>query len=230
MRSLRRCPLILMLTSWRAETLILKPIRHDARYDAMKKTRSELAFERFLSKNGLSFRPIPTGPEKTPDYGVTFASIEIVFEIKEIVSDRAWADDIVHGGTVGEMIRNRINSSKRQIQAAAKVGKPTVLLIYNSYDPLQLFGTEDHDFEHAMYGADTFRINLGTHRIVDRFHGDGKSLQAAKNTSFSAVGRVKEEGGTAGVKVTLFENIHAKVPIDFGSLPACFDVVRVTLV
>jgi hypothetical protein len=88
--------------------------------DAMERTCSELAFERFLSKNGISFRPIPTGPEKTPDYGVTFVGTEIVFEIKEIVSDRTWRDDIVHSGTVGEMIRNRINSSKGQIQAAAK--------------------------------------------------------------------------------------------------------------
>ena len=88
--------------------------------------------ERFLSKNGISFRPIPTGPEKTPDYGVTFVGTEIVFEIKEIVSDRTWGDDIVHSGRVGEMIRSRINSCKREIQAAAKEGKPTVLLIYNS--------------------------------------------------------------------------------------------------
>jgi hypothetical protein len=90
---------------------------------------------------------------------------------------------------------------------------------------LQLFGTENHDFEHAMCGADTLRIDLETRRIVDRFHGDGKSFQAAKNTSFSAVGRLKERRG-GDVRVTLFENIHAKVPIDFGSLPACFEIVR----
>lgn len=193
----------------------------------MQKTRSELAFERFLSTNKISFAPLPTGPEKTPDYGVTFVGTELVFEIKEIVSDRAWVDDIVHGATVGEMIQKRINSSKSQIQAAAKAGKPTVLLIYNNYDPMQLFGTENHDFEHALYGADTLRVDIKTRRIVDRFHGDGKSFQATKNTSFSAVGRLKED--RAGVKVTLFENIYAKIPIDFGILPACFEIVRVIL-
>jgi len=60
---------------------------------------------------------------------------------------------------------------------------------------------------------------------VDRFHGQNKSLQANKNTSFSAVGRLKEEQGS--ISVTLFENIHAKVPIDYKMLPACFEVIRV---
>jgi hypothetical protein len=192
----------------------------------MMKTRSELAFERFLAAHGIPYRPILIAPEKTPDYGVTVTGAEIIFEVKEIVSDHAWDDDIVHGGTVGEQIRKRINSSKGQIQAASREGKPTVLLIFNNYDPLQLSGTEDHDFEHAMYGAYTLRIDSESRRIVDRYHGDGKSLQAAKNTSFSALGRLKEGRGTE-VSVTLFENIHARVPIDYDSLPSCFEVVRV---
>jgi hypothetical protein len=68
------------------------------------------------------------------------------------------------------------------------------------------------------------RIGVESCRIVDRFHGDGKSFQAAKNTSFSAVGRLKEGRG-GDVSVTLFENIHARVPIDYDSLAPCFEVV-----
>jgi hypothetical protein len=47
----------------------------------MEKNRSDLAFERFLTANGFSFRPVPTGTNKTPDYGVLIGGIEIVFEI-----------------------------------------------------------------------------------------------------------------------------------------------------
>jgi len=60
---------------------------------------------------------------------------------------------------------------------------------------------------------------------VDRFHGRNKSFQPNKNTSFSAIGRLKEE--RASIRVTLFENIHAKVPIDYNTLPACFEVIRI---
>jgi hypothetical protein len=62
-----------------------------------------------------------------------------------------------------------------------------VLLIFNDRDPLQLFGTENHDFEHAMYGELTLTIEGDSGKIVDRFHGQNKSFQKRKNTSFSAV-------------------------------------------
>jgi hypothetical protein len=192
----------------------------------MTKTHSELLFERFLSEHAIPFRPIPVGPGKTPDYGVTIAGAQIVFEVKEIVADRAWGDDVVHGGTVGERIRQKINASKGQMQAASREGKPTVLLIFNNYDPLQLSGTENHDFEHVMYGAYTLRIDRDTREIVDRFHGDGKSFQNSKNTSFSALARLREEGREASITVTIFENIHAAVPIDYSTLPRCFEVIR----
>lgn len=57
----------------------------------MRKTRSELAFERFLAEHEIPFRPIPTGAKKTPDYDVTVAGTEIIFELKEIVSVRSAA-------------------------------------------------------------------------------------------------------------------------------------------
>jgi hypothetical protein len=144
------------------------------------RTRSEILFERFLGENGIPFQPIPVGPGKTPDYGVTLGGVEIVFEVKEIVAERAWVDDVVHGGTVGERIRQKINASKGQMQVASWQGKPTVLLTFYNYDPLQLSGTENHDFEHAMYGEYTLRMDVVTRQIVDRFHGQGKSFQRVK--------------------------------------------------
>jgi hypothetical protein len=77
-----------------------------------------------------------------------------------------------------------------------------------------------------MYGARTLRIDRDTREIVDRYHGQGKSFQTAKNTSFSALARLREVGRDARVIVTIFENMHAALPIDYASLPACFEVVR----
>jgi hypothetical protein len=200
----------------------------------MQKTRSEIVFERWLTANGLPWRPITTGPSKTPDYAVMVApGMEVIFELKQIETDRLWKDDVVHGGEVGARIRSRINSSKGQIQSTAKLGKPTVLVVFNAYDPLQLCGTEDHDFIDAMYGAYMVQIDIESRKIVGRFHGKGKLFQANKNTSFSALARLRDESGPVRLtkecgadSATLFENVHAAVPIDYDALPACFEVVR----
>lgn len=193
----------------------------------MQKTRSEIAFERWLDANGLAWRSVPTGPTRTPDYAVALhPNEEIIFEVKQIETERSWQADDVHGGEVGARVRALINRSKAQIQAASKRGNPTVLVVFNAYDPLQLSGTEDHDFLHAMYGALTLQLGVESRTIIRHFLGKGKSLQATKNTSFSALARLKESGRETQITVTLFENIHAAVPINYNSLPPCFEVVR----
>ncbi|MGO9174037.1 MAG: hypothetical protein ACLP7P_19025 [Rhodomicrobium sp.] len=189
------------------------------------KNCSEILFERFLSENDFSFYPIPVGERKTPDYRVTVAEVEVVFEVKEIRAARPWSADKVHRSLVGKHIRQLINGSKGQLQAASRNGRLTVLLIFNGYDPAQIFGTEDFDFEHAMYGEDTFLRDRNTLEIIDRFHGHGKSFQRDKNTSFSALGRLKKERD-GHLTVTLFENIYAAVPLDYARLPPCFEVIR----
>lgn len=196
----------------------------------MTATRSEIAFERFLATNRVAFRRIPTVAETpTPDYAVTVGDSEITFEVKEITTHAAWASEVVHGHTVGEHIRRQINAAKRQIRTASNEGKPTILLIFNAWDPLQLSGTENHDFEHAMYGEHTVVLDIESRKIVDAYHGQRKSFQRSKNTSFSALARLREHGGPdASITLTLFENIHARVPLDYEALPACFEVVRVT--
>lgn len=195
---------------------------------SMERTRSEIIFERFLTANGIPFKPIPVGPMKTPDYAVTIGGAYVIFEVKEIAPDPNWNDSAVHGGTVGELIRDKVRDRRamKQIQSASKQGKPTVLLIFNAMDPMQMCGTENHDFEHAMYGEYTIWINIETREIVDRFHGHNKSFQQTKNTSFSALSRLKEGRG-GSISVTLFENVHAKIPINYDALPAAFEVVRV---
>jgi hypothetical protein len=189
-----------------------------------EKTKSETTFERFLSTNGFAFRRVPAGKQKTADYEAMIGNNELIFEIKELADDLGFQKEPVHSGTVGEQVRKRIKHASKQIQLASDSGKPTILLIFNNRDSLQLFGTENFDFEHAMYGELTVTIDKNSGKIVDRSHGQNKSFQPNKNTSFSAVGRLKE--GRGSISVTLFENIHAKVPIDYNMLPACFEVIR----
>jgi hypothetical protein len=196
----------------------------------MATNHSEALFKRWLNENELPWRAIPVATGRTADYRVTIApDVEIVFEVKEIVGTWDRSSNAVHSGRVGKLIRAKIAKSRRQIQEPAAEGSPTVTLIYNAFDPLQLFGTEDHDFEYAMYGDLTLAIDLATHRIVDSFHGNNRSFQQNKNTSFSALARLKESGRERTVTVTIFENIHAKVPLPYDRLPPCFEVIRVQM-
>jgi hypothetical protein len=89
---------------------------------------------------------------------------------------------------------------------------------------MHLFGTEDHDFAAAMYGEHTLRIERETSKFVDSYHGRNRSFAEGKHTSFSALGRLAPRLGE--MRVTLFENVFAKLPLPYDKLPPCFDVVR----
>lgn len=189
-------------------------------------TAGELAFEMFCRTHQISCAKVEEGLKSTPDYEVVFNRVTAYVEVKDIEEDENFRG-LVKSRTVGSHVRARIHEAKAQLQPVARAGAPTLLLIYNALDPHQSFGTEQHDFLAAMYGEFTVAISLSSNKIVDSFQGRNKSLAEDKNTSFSAVGGIYTANG--GVSVVIYENVFAKNPIDFSSLPACIDVRRVTL-
>jgi hypothetical protein len=199
------------------------------------KTKSEDLFEKFLATNNLLFEKITNQEHtRTPDYRVSVGGSEVIFEVKElaedenfgVVKDHAYPHIKSSSRTLGDHIRRRIESSKKQIQFGANQGIPSILLIYNNIDPVfQDFGTEPMDFTAAMYGAYTILINRENRTASDWFNGKGQMLQECKNTSFSAVGHLCDRDGEA--TVVLYENVFAKVKAPYGQLPACFDVRRI---
>ena len=198
------------------------------------KTKSEELFEKFLVDNSIAFEKIKEDTTPRPDYLVTVGTAQIIFELKElakdenfdVVKDPAYPHIKSHSRTLGDHVRRRIDASKKQIQYGAKQGIPSVLLIYNSIDPvLQMFGTEPMDFTAAMYGAYTILLNKQTRVASEMFNGKDQVLQQEKNTSFGAVGHLCDRGGTT--TVTLFENVFAKVKIPYNQLPPCFDVPKI---
>jgi hypothetical protein len=195
------------------------------------KTKSEESFESFLSANALFFEKIKEDTTPRPDYLVSVGDTKIIFELKElaedehfgVVKDPAYPYIKSHSRTLGDHVRSRIESSRKQIQYGAKQGIPSVLLVYNNIDPVfQVFGTESMDFTAAMYGAYTILLNRETKAASDWFNGKDQMLQPQKNTSFSAVGHLCDRGGST--TVTLFENVFAKVKLPSNQLPPCFDV------
>lgn len=192
------------------------------------KTKSEEVFEKFLACNDVRFEKIVEIYEAAahrPDYLVTLGNLQLVFEIKELSRDDNFGV-VNHSRTRGDHIRRAIQGARKQIQYGANKGIPSILLIYNSIDPVfQSFGTEDGDFITAMYGELTLIIDRNTKQASKSFYGKNQSLQELKNTSFSAVGRLSDRGGKA--TATLFDNVFSKVKIPYENLPPCFDFQRV---
>ena len=193
------------------------------------KTTSELQFEKFLAENRLPFERVKEQKTPRPDYLLQIGDTKILFEVKEISQDENFTTEPlkVYSRTMGDHIRSKISEARRQVQYGAKQGIPSVLLVYNNLDPIHLFGTEDQDFISAMYGAYTVAIDPKTMKTVDYFHGRNKSFGEAKNTSFSAVGRLYPICGR--LEVTLFENVFAKAKLPFAAIPPCFEVKRVNI-
>jgi len=148
----------------------------------------------------------------------------IYFEVKQIDEDDNFnMPGGVTSRTVGSHIRQKILDSRKQVQVGAKLGAPSILLVYNNLDPMQLFGTEQHDFIAAMYGEMT--VELKDSRIVDSYHGRNSLLRDDHNTSFSAVGYLRNSA--TGPIVRLYENVFARNSLNVVSLPSCFEVVYV---
>lgn len=190
----------------------------------MTNTRSERLFESFCDANGLSWTRVDETSTPTPDYLVSMSSGQVYFEIKQIDDDANFTrPDGVSSRTVGDHVRSKINEARGQIQAGAALGIPSVLLIHNNLDPLQLFGTERHDFIAAMYGEMTVVLKGG--KIVDSFQGRNSTLRQNHNSSFSAVGHLRRS--PTGATVETYENIFARNRLDPSALPECLGFLRI---
>jgi hypothetical protein len=182
-----------------------------------------MLFETFCAQQHLDFEPIPTSAERTPDYRLQLGAATVLFEIEQIESLVGFEPDGVSSRTVGAHVRRKIADARKQVQAGSQSGLPAVLLIYNTVDSLQAFGTETHDFICAMYGELTVR--LFNSRAHNTFHGRNATLRHDVNTSFSGVGHLRRTAH--GAAVTIFENIYAANPLPFDAIPPCLGVVRV---
>lgn len=186
-------------------------------------TIAESHFERFCALHQLPYARIPEGWQPTPDYSVTLGGLELIVEVKQIDKDE-WFSDSRRSRKIGDHIRAMINRARDQVRSAAERGVPAIVLVFNNLDPHQMFGTEQHDFIAAMYGDPTVSVSVGTGKIIDSFEGRNKSFRPGKNDSFSAVGLLKIRDSEPTIH--LYENLFAKVPLDYARLPACVTFSR----
>lgn len=188
------------------------------------KTQAEIVFEDFCNFNRILWEKIKEGTAPTPDYRVFFDDYVVYIEVKQIDKDDRFS--ATEGSrTVGSHIRRKIKDAREQVKAGSHTGSPSILLVYNNLDPMQMFGTEEHDFITAMYGEITYVINSAENRVTDSFYGRNRSFGKNKNDYFSAIGFLSNLGKT--IRVQIYQNVFAQNPLDFSKLPSCIEVVRV---
>ena len=168
---------------------------------------------------------VSAGPEKTPDYMLVLGTTSVAVEIKQIESMEGFNRGGVSSRTVGKHVRNQITEARKQLQSAARFGLPAILLVHNTVDPVQLFGTEQHDFICAMYGELTVSIRKCDGAVGETFQGRNAKLRHDTNTSFSGVGHLRQLRN--GAAITVYENVYAAHPLPFQEIPPCIEVVRV---
>ena len=186
------------------------------------KTKSETIFEEFCNSNNIRCEKIAEYDQPTPDYRVVLNAETVIVEVKQIDKDDNFTEAWGSRRIIGDHIRAKINEARKQVKAASNERLPAILLIYNNLDPMQMFGTEQHDFIVAMYGEMTVVINPKQHVITNSYHGRNQSLRHNKNTSFSAVGRLYQTN--EGPVVRIYENIFSEYHLDYSALPKCIEV------
>ena len=186
-------------------------------------TEGESIFERFCAYNAVPCRRVPTSSCPTPDYEIDTGAGIVFVEIKQIDSSHGF-DAEFKTRTVGSHVRAKIGEARRQAQTTAGSGSPFVLLIFNNLDPMQMYGTEAHDFLAAMHGDLTVQFNQRTDHS-NTFHGRNAKLGQEKNTSFSAIGHLFVRRGNPSIE--LYTNPHAKHPLP--AMPASMVVTRIEI-
>ena len=190
------------------------------------KTKAEILFESFCESNQILWEKIKEDMTPTPDYRVIFDDHVVYIEVKQLDKDDNFSA-ASSSRTVGSHIREKIKAARNQVRAFSSTGFPSILLVYNNLDKMQIFGTEEHDFITAMYGEMTLVFNKAENKFTDSFYGRNRSFSEDKSVYFSAVGFLSNIGGT--VKVQIYENAFAKNPLDFSKIPICIEVTRVEL-
>ena len=204
-------------------------------------TISEQLFERYCHVGVIPFRRLPTGDTQTPDYEIVLCGTSVIIEIKELTpndEERRAIQELQenhstnYGWTVGNRVRYKIDSAKRQLERLA--GKfPGVLLLYDAR-PAPFHGVEPVDIMGAMYGCESIDIHVpdkpgepvlfGMHRF-----GKGKKLRHDCHTYISAIGALWERHVDGHLHIDFFNNIHGSQPLPFAGMVSRGDMTVYTL-
>ncbi len=191
-------------------------------------TISEQLFRRFCDENEISCLRIEATTTKTPDYKINIDGVDIIVEIKQIDpsnEDKALlrklenGENIAHGSTPGDRVRNKIKKAGPQLSKLSKGKYPSMLVLYNNLPFILKNPVEPYDVRVGMYGLETIVLSVPedyskSPSVIDRKFGPKRKLTEEHNTSISAIG-VLINRNDKGLFFNIYHNEYAKIQIPF---------------
>lgn len=196
-----------------------------------KRTISEILFERFCRREGLSctrLEPCEVLGMKSPDYQIDSPSGPVIVEVKqfdpnaedkrnaELLEERGHGEAI--GGEPGARARMKIQAGVKQLKARSQGQTPTILVPYNNV-PFNSRGTDPYEIKTAMYGLEKIGLAVAKTNVsvVDRGFGPKRKVTPSSNTSLSAVAALYARS-CHDLKLVVFHNIYAAAPLAWRDL------------
>jgi hypothetical protein len=182
-----------------------------------QQTVSEALFERLCSSRGVSWKRIPIGPNKTPDYEINLAGTRVLCEIKQINPNQEDQNELKalrtnqpRGRLVPKRLRKKLKDVSGQLKAAALSDQPTILVVYDN-TPFKMY-SQNEDVRQAMFGNDSVAVsNAGGALIVSApFIGGDRGFTPNQNTSVSALA-ILEDSPESLPTLTVYHNRYAEV-------------------
>ena len=192
-----------------------------------ERTISEQLFESLCSGKAVPCTRIPTGAAKTPDYEIVLGVQRVAVEIKQLDENeedkrinRSLEAGLDTGGTIPPTprLRKKIAEGYSQLKAVARDGQPCILVVYNNSGFLNFI--DAFTVTTAMFGSFAVRLGLtvkGHSEVIG--HGFMGKRKVTRNTCkrLSAIG-VLNDGSTGSVRLEVYHNPYAAVPIPPASL------------
>ena len=188
---------------------------------------SELLFEDYCKRVGIQWENIQVGTKQTPDYKLVLDDQTIIAEVKEFEKNKdeqesyRLMEDRRYGKVLneepGDRVRKKIRKSSPQIKALTAGRHPGMLVLF---DDGQIAGhLAPYHIMTAMYGLEL--VEMAVPRdisikpyIADRRFGPKKKMTEGTNTSISAIGALVVTGPDRKLKLHVYHNKFAAVPID----------------
>ena len=188
---------------------------------------SELLFEDYCRRVGIHCGRISEEPGKTPDYKLVLDAQTIIAEVKEFSKNKDELESYrlmkERGyGTVlneepGDRVRKKIRKSSSQIKARTAGRRPGILVLF---DDGQIAGhLSPFNIMTGMFGQAV--LDMAVPRdisirpyITGARLGPKKKMTKGTNTSISAIGALVLTGPDLILKLHVYHNPFAAVPID----------------
>lgn len=193
--------------------------------EARMLTKSEQLFERLCQTRGITFRRIPEGKTKTPDYMLTLSSGDVLVEVKQL--DENDEDRMINRALLcgeetpgvecpSDRVRHKIAEAYVQLKAYCRAGLPAGIILYNNAGHLTYM--DSWTVTKAMFGDYGYRTGIPTlsgGHIVTLGAGFMERRKVTKNTSrvLSFVA-VMKEGPKDVLGLEVYHNPFAVVRLD----------------